>query len=33
LPAARVAALCQRVTIDLDTTDVEVYGRMKRGVA
>jgi hypothetical protein len=25
--------LCQAVTIDLDTTDVEVYGRRKRGVA
>jgi len=33
LPSARVAALCQRATIDLDTTDVEVYGRKKRGVA
>jgi hypothetical protein len=33
LPAARVAALCQGATIDLDTTDVEVYGRKKRGVA
>src|ERR671911_829136 len=33
LPADRVAALCQDVTIDLDTTDVEVYGRKKRGVA
>ena len=33
LPAARAAALCQAVTIDLDTTDVEVYGRRKRGVA
>jgi hypothetical protein len=29
----RAAALCQAVTIDLDTTDVEVYGRHKRGVA
>jgi hypothetical protein len=29
----RVAALCETVTIDLDTTDVEVYGRKKRGVA
>ena len=29
----RAAALCQSVTIDLDTTDVEVYGRHKRGVA
>jgi hypothetical protein len=33
VPAARAAALCERVTIDLDTTDVEVYGRSKRGVA
>lgn len=33
LPAPRAAALCQTVTIDLDTTDVEVYGRRKRGVA
>jgi len=33
LPAARAAALCETVTIDLDTTDVEVYGRKKRGVA
>jgi hypothetical protein len=33
LPAARAAALCHTVTIDLDTTDVEVYGRLKRGVA
>ena len=30
---ARAAALCESVTIDLDTTDVEVYGRHKRGVA
>ena len=30
---ARAAALCETVTIDLDTTDVEVYGRKKRGVA
>jgi hypothetical protein len=30
---ARAAALCEQVTIDLDTTDVEVYGRHKRGVA
>jgi hypothetical protein len=29
----RAVALCQTVTIDLDTTDVEVYGRKKRGVA
>jgi hypothetical protein len=27
----RAAALCDQVTIDLDTTDVEVYGRLKRG--
>jgi len=30
---ARAAALCETVTIDVDTTDVEVYGRKKRGVA
>jgi hypothetical protein len=30
---ARAAALAESVTIDLDTTDVEVYGRHKRGVA
>ena len=29
----RAAALTESVTIDLDTTDVEVYGRHKRGVA
>ena len=34
LPAQRAAALADGpVTIDLDTTDVEVYGRQKRGVA
>lgn len=33
LAPARVEALCRTVTIDLDTTDVEVYGRKKRGVA
>ena len=33
LPPARAAALCDQVTIDLDTTDVEVYGSKKRGVA
>ena len=34
LPAQRVAALAGGpVTIDLDTTDVEVYGRKKPGVA
>ena len=34
LPAGRAAALAGGpVTIDLDTTDVEVYGRNKRGVA
>jgi hypothetical protein len=34
LPAPRVMALTDGpVTIDLDTTDVEVYGRKKRGVA
>ena len=34
LPAERAAALAGGpVTIDLDATDVEVYGRKKRGVA
>lgn len=33
LGAARRAALLARVTSDLDTTDVEVYGRHKQGVA
>lgn len=33
LPAARRARLAESVTIDLDTTDVEVYGSGKRGVA
>ena len=34
LPAERAAVLADGpVTIDLDTTDVEVYGRKKRGVA
>ena len=34
VPAERAAALAAGpVTIDLDTTDVEVYGRKKRGVA
>jgi len=34
LPPARAAALTAgAVTIDLDATDVEVYGRQKRGVA
>jgi Transposase DDE domain group 1 len=33
LSSQRAAALCETVTIDLDTTDVEVYGRKKRGVA
>ena len=32
LPAARATALAADVTLDLDTTDVEVYGRKKRGV-
>ncbi|HXT46359.1 MAG TPA: hypothetical protein VN748_19975 [Pseudonocardiaceae bacterium] len=27
LPVRRAAALCDQVTIDLDTTDIEVYGR------
>jgi hypothetical protein len=30
---ARAAGLAESVTIDLETTDVEVYGRRKRGVA
>jgi hypothetical protein len=30
---ARAAALTATATIDLDTTDVEVYGRLKQGVA
>jgi Transposase DDE domain len=29
----RAQALCDSVTIDMDTTDVEVYGRGKQGVA
>ena len=33
VPARRAAALAADVTVDLDTTDVEVYGRKKRGVA
>jgi hypothetical protein len=33
LPAARAARLTQAATVDLDTTDVEVYGRRKQGVA
>ncbi len=33
MPAARRDALCQTATIDIDATDVEVYGRKKRGVA
>jgi hypothetical protein len=33
VPAARAAVLAGEVTVDLDTTDVEVYGRKKRGVA
>lgn len=33
LAPRRAASLCQTVTIDLDTTDVEVYGRHKCGVA
>lgn len=32
-PAARRTRLAETVTIDLDATDVEVYGRGKRGVA
>jgi hypothetical protein len=33
LPPRRARTLLDAVTIDLDTTDVEVYGRKKRGVA
>jgi hypothetical protein len=33
LPPERVETLLGAVTIDMDTTDVEVYGRKKRGVA
>ena len=33
LAPARAVGLAESVTIDLDTTDVEVYGRHKRGVA
>jgi hypothetical protein len=33
LPGERAARLCAAVTIDLDTTDIQVYGRHKRGVA
>jgi Transposase DDE domain group 1 len=33
LPPGRAAGLMQAATIDLDTTDVEVYGRTKRGIA
>src|SRR5439155_26630375 len=33
LPARRAAGLAAEATVDLDTTDVEVYGRLKRGVA
>jgi Transposase DDE domain group 1 len=33
LPPQRVESLLGAVTIDMDTTDVEVYGRKKRGVA
>jgi hypothetical protein len=31
LPPQRAAALCETVMIDLDTTDVEVYGRRSGG--
>lgn len=33
IPVQRRTRLCGTVTIDLDATDVEVYGRRKRGVA
>jgi hypothetical protein len=32
LPAARRNRLCATITVDIDATDVEVYGRKKRGV-
>jgi hypothetical protein len=32
LPVKRRARLAESVTVDVDTTDVEVYGRKKRGV-
>src|SRR6266498_995649 len=33
VPAARRKRLCDAATIDLDASDVEVFGRKKRGVA
>jgi hypothetical protein len=33
LPARQAAVLAEQPTVDLDTTDVEVYGGRKRGVA
>ncbi len=33
VPAVRRTRLCAAATIDLDASDVEVYGRKKRGVA
>ncbi len=33
VPAARRTRLCDAATIDLDASDVETYGRKKRGVA
>jgi hypothetical protein len=33
LPAERRVQLCARATVDLDSTDVEVYGSKKQGVA
>src|SRR5262249_54060747 len=33
LPAERVEVLTGQATIDLDTTDVECYGRLKQGMA
>jgi len=32
LPPERAAGLCQTVTIDMDTTDAEIYGRKRGGV-
>lgn len=33
VPVARRELLCRSATIDIDATDIEVYGRRKRGVA
>lgn len=33
VPVGRQTRLCTTATIDIDATDVEVYGRKKHGVA